>query len=87
MWVAPGGRPGPDLGAARGVGCGVGLGPLRGMVAVVAVGCLFVGVAVLLACPIAAVLATVVDVAVRGKDPTDEEIPRVLFPAQERETL
>ena len=29
------------------------------------------------------VLATLVDVAVRGKDPAEEEVPTVLFPAQD----
>jgi predicted PurR-regulated permease PerM len=52
---------------------------------VAAVGILFGGFAVLIAIPIAAVLATLVDVAVRGRDPAEEEVPTVLFPAQEKE--
>jgi len=50
-----------------------------------AVGILFGGFAVLLAVPIAAVLATLVDVIVRGRDPAEEEVPTVLFPAKDAE--
>jgi predicted PurR-regulated permease PerM len=39
---------------------------------------------VLLAVPIAAVLATVVDVVVRDRDPANEPTPTVVFPARER---
>jgi hypothetical protein len=35
--------------------------------------------------PIAAVLVTLVDVIVRDKDPAEEEVPTVLFPAKEAE--
>jgi predicted PurR-regulated permease PerM len=52
---------------------------------VFAVGILFGGFAILLAIPIAAVLATSIDVTVRGKDPAEEDVPTVLFPAQETE--
>jgi predicted PurR-regulated permease PerM len=69
----------------RVLGHAVGLSPLLVLVSVFAVGILFGGFAVLLAIPIAAVLATLVDVAVRGKDPAEEEVPTVLFPAQDAE--
>jgi predicted PurR-regulated permease PerM len=52
---------------------------------VFAVGILFGGFAVILAIPIAAVLATLVDVVVRGRDPAEEDAPSVLFPAQDAE--
>ncbi|MGZ4336006.1 MAG: AI-2E family transporter, partial [Gaiellaceae bacterium] len=68
------------------LGNAVGLSPLLVLVSVFAVGILFGGFAVLLAIPIAAVLATLIDVTVRGKDPAEEEVPTVLFPAQETET-
>ena len=67
----------------RVLGHAVGLSPLLVLVSVFAVGVLFGGFAVLLAIPIAAVLATLIDVAVRGKDPADEDVPTVLFPAQD----
>jgi predicted PurR-regulated permease PerM len=69
----------------RVLGRAVGLSPLLVLVSVFAVGILFGGLAVLLAIPIAAVLATLVDVVVRGKDPAQEDIPSVLFPAQDAE--
>lgn len=67
------------------LGNAVGLSPLLVLVSVFAVGILFGGFAVLLAIPIAAVLATSIDVTVRGKDPAEEDVPTVLFPAQETE--
>jgi hypothetical protein len=39
----------------------------------------------LLAVPFAAVLATLVDVVVRGRNPAEEEVPTVLFPAKDAE--
>jgi hypothetical protein len=39
----------------------------------------------LLAVPIAAILVTLVDVIVRDKDPADEDMPTVLFPAKDAE--
>ena len=69
----------------RVLGRAVGLSPLLVLVSVFAVGILFGGFAVLLAIPIAAVLATLVDVVVRGKDPAEEDVPTVLFPAQDGE--
>jgi hypothetical protein len=43
------------------------------------------GVVVILAVPLAAVLGTLVDVIVRDRDPTAEEVPAVLFPAKDAE--
>ena len=50
-----------------------------------AIGPLLGDVYVLLAVPITAVLVTLVDVIVRNKDPADEEVPTVLFPAKDAE--
>lgn len=69
----------------RVLGHAVGLSPLLVLVSVFATAILFGGFAVLLAIPIAAVLATLVDVIVRGKDPAEEETPTVLFSAQDTE--
>ena len=63
----------------RVLGDAVGLTPLVVLVAVTACGLLFGAFAVILAIPLAAVLATLVDVVVRQKDPTDEELPPLLF--------
>jgi hypothetical protein len=38
---------------------------------------------VLLSVPIASVAATIIDVAVRGVEPAEENVPKLLFPAQE----
>jgi predicted PurR-regulated permease PerM len=70
----------------RVLGGAVGLTPLTVLVAVSAVAILFGPATVLLAIPFAAVLATVVDVVIRGKEPAREEVPAVLFPAKEAET-
>jgi predicted PurR-regulated permease PerM len=67
------------------LGDAVGLSPLLVLVAVTATAILFGGFAVLLAIPLAAVLATLVEVIVLDKDPADEEVPTVLFPAQDAE--
>lgn len=69
------------------LGHAVGLSPLVVLVAVTALGLLLGGLYVLLAIPLAAILGTLVDVAVRDKDPAEEEVPTVLFPAQDRETV
>jgi len=69
----------------RVLGHAVGLSPLLVLVSVFATAILFGGFAVLLAIPIAAVIATLVDVVVRGKDPAEEETPTVLFSAQDTE--
>ena len=70
----------------RVLGDAVGLSPLLVLVSVTSVGILFGGFAVILAVPIAAVLVTLVDVIVREKDPSEEDVPTVLFPAKETET-
>jgi predicted PurR-regulated permease PerM len=69
----------------RVLGTAVGLTPLSVLIAVAAMGILFGGFAVLLAIPFAAVLATLVDVVVRHRNPADEGVPAVLFPAKEVE--
>jgi len=63
----------------------VGLSPLLVMISVFAAGFLFGPVAVVLAIPAVAVLTTLVDVIVRDKDPAEEDVPSVLFPAKEVE--
>ena len=56
-----------------------GLSPLLVLVSVSAIGLLFGGFYVLLATPLAALIATLVDVIVRDKDPAEEDLPTVLF--------
>jgi predicted PurR-regulated permease PerM len=70
----------------RVLGEAVGLSPLLVLISVTAVGILFGGFAVVLAVPITAVVVTIVDVIVRNKDPAEEEVPTVLFPAKEAES-
>jgi predicted PurR-regulated permease PerM len=70
----------------RVLGDAVGLTPLVVLVSVTACGLLFGGFAVILAIPFAAVLATLVDVIVRDKDPSAEDVPAVIFSAKEAET-
>jgi predicted PurR-regulated permease PerM len=70
----------------RVLGEAVGLSPLVVLVSVAAAALLFGGFAVLLAIPMAAVAATLFDVIVRDKDPAAEDVPTVLFPAQDAET-
>jgi predicted PurR-regulated permease PerM len=70
----------------RVLGEAVGLSPLLVLFSITSVAILFGGFAVLLAIPIAAVLATLLDVIVRGKDPADEDVPTVIFPARDSET-
>jgi predicted PurR-regulated permease PerM len=65
----------------RVMGSAVGMSPLVVLFSASAVVFLFGGFSVLLAVPLAAVLVTLVDVAVRDKDPAEEETPTVLFPA------
>jgi predicted PurR-regulated permease PerM len=67
------------------LGDAVGLSPLLVLVSVAATAILFGEFAVLLAIPLAAVLATLVEVIVLDKDPADEDVPTVLFPAQDAE--
>ena len=61
-----------------------GVSPLLVLVGVAAIGLLLGGVYVLLATPLLAVLVTLVDVIVRDKDPTDEDVPAVLFAKESR---
>ena len=70
----------------RVLGEAVGLSPLVVLVSVAAATLLFGEFAVLVAIPLAAVVATLVDVIVRDMDPAEEEVPTVLFPAQDAET-
>ncbi len=70
----------------RVLGDAVGLTPLVVLVAVTGCGLLFGGFAVILAIPLAAVLATLIDVIVRDKDPAEEEVPAVIFAAKDAET-
>jgi predicted PurR-regulated permease PerM len=69
----------------RVLGDAVGLPPLLVLISVTSVGILFGAFAVILAVPLVAVLVTVIDVVVRQKEPAEEEIPTVLFPAKEAE--
>lgn len=69
----------------RVLGHSVGLSPLVVLTSVTSVGVLFGGFAVVLAIPIASVAATIVDVAVRDRDPAEESVPTLLFPAGDAE--
>jgi predicted PurR-regulated permease PerM len=69
----------------RVLGHAVGISPLVVLVSVTAIGLLLGGVYVLLAVPIAAVLVTLVDVIVRDKNPAEEDVPALLFPAKDAE--
>ena len=44
-----------------------------------------VGVAGFLAVPLASILVTLIDIVVRDKDPAEEPVPSVLFPAKDLE--
>ncbi|HWN22334.1 MAG TPA: AI-2E family transporter [Gaiellaceae bacterium] len=70
----------------RVLGDAVGLSPLLVLVSITSTALLFGEFAVLLAIPLAAVLATLVDVIVRGKDPAQEDVPAVIFSARDSET-
>jgi predicted PurR-regulated permease PerM len=70
----------------RVLGDAVGLSPLLVIVAVAGTAILFGELAVLLAIPLAAALATLFEVVVLGRDPAKQEVPAVLFPAQDAET-
>ena len=67
------------------LGDAVGLTPLVVLVAVTGCGLLFGGFAVILAIPLAAVIATLIDVIVRDKDPAEEDVPAVIFSAKDAE--
>lgn len=68
------------------LGDAVGLSPLLVLVSVTATALLFGPVAVLLAIPLAAVAATLVSVIVLERDPAKEDVPTVIFPAQDAES-
>jgi predicted PurR-regulated permease PerM len=70
----------------RVLGDAVGLSPLLVLTSVTGVALLFGEFSVLLAIPIAAVIATLVDVVVLDKDPAKEEVPTVIFAAKDAET-
>jgi predicted PurR-regulated permease PerM len=65
--------------APRVMGHAVGLSPLVVLVSVISIGYLLGPVYVLIAIPIASIIATVVDVVIHGRDPAEEEAPAVLF--------
>ncbi len=70
----------------RVLGDAVGLSPLLVLFSITSTALLFGEFAVLLAIPLAAVLATLVDVVVRGKDPAAEDVPAVIFSPADSET-
>ena len=70
----------------RVLGHAVGLSPLLVLFSVAAVALLFGEFAVLLAIPLAAVVATLFDVIVLDKNPAEEDVPTVIFPAKDVET-
>jgi len=63
----------------RVLGHATGLSPLLVLFSVTSIGILLGGFYILLAIPIAAVLATLVDVVVRDVDPAEQEVPGLLF--------
>jgi predicted PurR-regulated permease PerM len=67
------------------LGAAVGLTPLTLLFSAAAVTWLFGGFAVILAIPFVAVLATIIDVIVFNKNPAEEGVPTVLFPAEDAE--
>jgi predicted PurR-regulated permease PerM len=62
-----------------------GVPPLIILITVTSVGLLFGGFYVLLSTPLAAVLATLVDVTVFDKDPAKEKVPALIFPERDAE--
>ena len=69
----------------RVLGHAVGLSPLLVLVSVAGTAVLFGEAAILLAIPLAAVVATLFSVLVLDRDPSAEEVPTVLFPSSERD--
>ena len=67
----------------RVLGHSVGVSPLLVLVSVTTVGVVFGGFAVILAVPLASIIVTLFDIVVRDKDPAEEEVPSVIFPAQD----
>jgi predicted PurR-regulated permease PerM len=70
----------------RVLGDATGLSPLLVLVSVTASAVLFGPFAVILAVPLAALVATLVEVTVLDRDPRDVDVPTVLFPAKDVET-
>jgi predicted PurR-regulated permease PerM len=70
----------------RMLGDAVGLTPMVVLVSITSVGVLFGGFAVVFAIPLAAVCATLVDVIIRNRDPSEEQVPKILFTAGDGET-
>jgi predicted PurR-regulated permease PerM len=70
----------------RVLGDAVGLSPLIVLVAVSAAAILFGGIAVLLAIPFAAVLGTIFDVVVLGKNPAEEPTPALVLPPSDAQS-
>jgi predicted PurR-regulated permease PerM len=70
----------------RVMGHAVGLSPLVVLVSVTTVGILLGAFWILLAIPIAAVVATLIDVVVRDVDPAQVDTPGLLFSARDAET-
>jgi predicted PurR-regulated permease PerM len=70
----------------RVLGHAVGLSPLIVLFSVAAIGILLGGFYVLLAIPIAAVLATLIDVVVRNVDPAEQDVPAVIFAGAREES-
>jgi predicted PurR-regulated permease PerM len=64
----------------------VGLSPLLVLIAVSVVGVLLGPFYVLISVPLASLLSTILDVAVRGVEPAEEDVPTVIFSAKETET-
>jgi predicted PurR-regulated permease PerM len=69
----------------RVLGGATGLSPLLVLVSVTSSAVLFGGFAVMLAVPFAALVATIIEVAVLDRDPREAEVPTVLFPAKDAE--
>ena len=69
----------------RVLGHATGLSPLVVLFSVSAIGLLLGGFYVLLAIPITAVLATLIDVVVRDVDPAEQDVPAVLFAGAKEE--
>jgi predicted PurR-regulated permease PerM len=67
----------------RVLGHAVALSPLVVLFAITSVTILLGGLTILLAVPLAAVLATILDVLLFDKDPARQEVPTVLFPAKD----
>jgi predicted PurR-regulated permease PerM len=67
-------------------GHAVGLSPLIVLITVSAVSILFGPFYVMLSVPLAAVTATLIEVLLLNRNPADQPLPSVIFPAKERET-